>query len=68
MLSDLWNVRVGDVLELGESILGVVLAATEDGEWIPVRYVSSRRRLELVGQTDLAHVDEVQAVFSFAHN
>ena len=60
----LWDLRIGDMLELASGVFASVEMPTEDGEWILVRYVHGGSRLELVGQTDIAAAFEVTAVLS----
>lgn len=51
----LWELHVGDRLHTIDGDLVEVVAPTQDGEWVKVRYVDSR----LEGMEDLLHVDEV---------
>lgn len=66
-MHNLWNLRIGDVLDLASGERASVLSPTEDGEWILIRYLASRR-LELVAQSDLASAADVVGVNSSARN
>jgi hypothetical protein len=67
MFVDLWDLRTGDVLDLASGGRASVLSPTEDGEWILIRYLASRR-LELVAQSDLVNAAEVVGLISSARN
>lgn len=56
---DLWSLKVGDKLRLESGIIAVVITATEDGQWIKVRYVRAPESPNLEGTEDLCSVEEV---------
>ncbi len=56
---DLYNLKPGDQVRTVDGSVGEVVAETEDGQWIRVRYVESPER-RLVGTDDLCHLDELR--------
>ena len=62
-MPSLWDLRIGDVLDLRSGVMASVMMPTEDGEWILVKYLSFGTRLELAGQTDLVTAEEIAGVF-----
>lgn len=41
-----------------------IVAPTQDGQWIRVRYLASPHDPELVGMLDLCHVDEFETIIT----
>lgn len=68
MAIELWDLRVGDVVELGQGILASILLPTEDGRWVLVSYEAFPDSPELVGQTDLVSEAEIARVFRSSTN
>jgi hypothetical protein len=56
---DLHTLRPGDKVRTIDNNVALVLSATEDGEWIKVRYLESGENPELVSTEDLCSKDEV---------
>jgi hypothetical protein len=56
---NLFELKVGDKLMTIEGDTVEVVAPTEDGDWIKVRYVRCSEHPELVGTEDLCTEDEL---------
>jgi len=65
---DLWDLRVGDALELRSGVIASVVLPTEDGQWVPVKYERFERRPEMVGGTDLVSEAEIARGFRSTAN
>lgn len=59
---DLWLLRPGHRIRTRDGAEAEVLAETEDGEWIKVRYLEAEDDLSLVGTEDLVSDSEVEAL------
>lgn len=59
---DLYDLKIGDRVKLIDGPVALVLAETEDGNWIKVRYLESPLNPTLVGSEDLCHFDELREV------
>ena len=57
---DLYELRRGDRVRTADGAVVEVLAETEDGQWIKVRYVEAPEDPHLVDTEDLCHVDELR--------
>ena len=57
---DLYELKLGDRVRTVDGAVVEIVAETEDGQWIRVRYIDSPDDPELVGTEDLCHVDELQ--------
>ena len=57
---DLYELRRGDRVRTADGAVVEVLAETEDGQWVKVRYIESPDDPGLVDTEDLCHVDELQ--------
>lgn len=55
----IWDLKPGDRITLDEEVVAEVIAPTEDGEWIRVRYMDVPESPELVGTEDLCSTDEI---------
>ena len=65
---DLWDLRIGDALELASGVIASVLLPTEDGRWVLVSYEAFPDSPGLVGQTDLVSDTEIRGVFRSSMN
>jgi len=65
---DLYDLKPGDRVRTADGAVVEVLAETEDGQWIKVRYVEALEDPDLVDTEDLCHVDELQEVIAAAFN
>lgn len=54
----LHDLRVGDQAELHDGSIVIVVAQTEDDQWIKVRYQRCPASPSLVGSEDLCHITE----------
>ncbi|HMO53545.1 MAG TPA: hypothetical protein PJ994_03500 [Tepidiformaceae bacterium] len=61
MLTDVWSLRIDDVVVFDDGSAAVVVAPPQDAEWVATRYVASPETW-LVGESDLTHVSEIAAV------
>lgn len=62
-MRDLWDLRIGTRLQLKSGSYAEVVAPTEDGQWILVRYTDAPKQYkELVGTQDLCYVNEIRKV------
>ena len=59
MNQSIWDLKPGDRITLDEEVVAEVIAPTEDGEWIRVRYMDVPESPELVGTEDLCSTDEI---------
>ena len=57
---DLHDLKPGDRVRLEGGIVAEVVAPTEDGRWIKVRYIKSPDDPALVGTEDVCSEDEIQ--------
>ena len=58
---DLYDLKPGDRVRLAQGrIIAEIVAPTEDGRWIKVRYVESPDEPNLVGTEDLCTDDEIK--------
>ena len=64
MPMNLYCLRVGDKLRLYSGAIALVEAPTEDGAWIPVRYLASPDDPGLVGTRGLCGAGEIRGIFS----
>ncbi len=56
----LHELKAGYVVRLTGGLVTEVVAPTEDGRWVRVRYISAPTRPELEGTEDLSSNDEVE--------
>lgn len=64
---DLWYLKPGHKIKTCDGAEAEVVSATEDGEWIKVRYLESEDDPLFAGTEDLAHRDEVEALLDVLH-
>jgi hypothetical protein len=64
---NLWYPKPGHKIRTRDGAETEVLAETQDGEWIKVRYLDSKDNPLFAGTEDLAHRDEVEALLGVAH-
>ena len=56
----IWDLKVGERITLGSGAVAEVVAPTEDGEWVLVKYVVVPESPGLVGTEDLCSAHEIQ--------
>lgn len=56
---DLWQLKPGDKVRTSDGALVEVVAETEDGRWIRVRYLADLENPSVVGTEDLCSEAEV---------
>jgi hypothetical protein len=59
---DLWQLRPGDRVRTSDGAFVEVVANTEDGRWILVRYLADPENPSAVGTEDLCHEEELVEV------
>ena len=59
MNQSIWDLKSGDRITLDSEVVAEVVAPTEDGEWIRVKYTDAPESPELVGTEDLCSTDEI---------
>ena len=55
----IWDLKPGDRITLDSEAVAEVVAPTEDGEWILVKYMDAPESPEIVGTEDLCSTDEI---------
>lgn len=60
MGQSIWDLRVGKRVTLDSGAVAEVVAPTEDGEWVLVRYIAAPESPEIVGTEDLCSTDEIR--------
>jgi hypothetical protein len=58
------TLKPGDRVRTADDAVAEVLAASEDGEWIRVKYLRSDQDPELVNTEDLCSADEIEEKIS----
>jgi hypothetical protein len=56
---DLWTLRPGDWVRTSDGAVVEIMAETEDGRWIRIRYIEDPENPSVVGTEDLCHEDEL---------
>ena len=56
---DIWDLEAGHRVIVDSGAVAEVLAGTEDGTWVRVKYVQSPDEPDLIGTEDLCSVDEI---------
>lgn len=59
---DLWTLKPGDKIRTSDGALVEVVAKTEDGRWILVRYLADSENPSVVGTEDLCRDEELVEV------
>ena len=59
MGQSIWDLKAGERISLDSGAVAEVVAPTEDGEWVPVKYVESPEWPEIIGTEDLCNTDEI---------
>lgn len=59
---DLWDLEPGNRVRMVDLGVAEVVAPTEDGEWILVRYVEFNGDPRMVGTEDLCSSDEIEGL------
>lgn len=55
----IWELRSGERITLYSGTVAEVVAPTQDGVWIKVKYIDSPGSPEIVGTEDLCSEDEI---------
>ena len=59
MNGNIWDLKSGDRITLDSEVTAEVVAPTEDGEWIRVKYMAAPESPEIIGTEDLYSTDEI---------
>ena len=59
MAFSLWDLRLGERIKLESGAVAEVVAPTEDGTWILVKYLDVPESPEIVGKEDLCSLEEI---------
>ena len=59
MNGNIWDLKSGDRITLDSEVTAEVVAPTEDGEWIRVKYMDAPESPEIIGTEDLCSTDEI---------
>ena len=60
MDQSIWDLKVGERISLDSGAVAEVVAPTEDGEWVLVKYVEAPESPEIIVTEDLCSTDEIQ--------
>ena len=66
MGQSIWDLKVGDRISLDSGAVAEVIAPTEDGEWVLVKYVEAPESLQIIGTQDLCRNGELQLDVNWA--
>ena len=61
-LTDIWNLKEGATILLGEGAVAKVVAPTEDGRWLKVRYLEAPSNPSLERTRALCSAEEIVEV------
>ena len=64
MNRNIWDLKMGERITLDSGEVAQVMAPTEDGEWILIKYVEAPDSPELVGTEDLCSTGEIVSLVS----
>ena len=56
----IWDLKVGEQATFDPGAVAEVVAPTEDGEWVLVKYIAAPESPEIVGTEDLCSTDEIR--------
>ena len=56
---NIWGLRPGERITLDSGVVAEVIAPTEDGRWIRVKYLDAPDSPDLVGTEDLCATEEI---------
>ena len=56
---DIWGLKQGTRVRLEGNTIAEIIAETEDGQWVKVRYAQVPDNPAIVGTEDLCSVDEI---------
>lgn len=59
MSQSIWDLKMGERVTLDSGAVAEVIAPTEDGEWVLVKYVAAPESPEIIGTEDLCSSDEI---------
>ena len=61
MGQSIWDLKVGERVTLDSGEVAEVVAPTEDGKWVLVKYIAEPESPEIVGTEDLCSTDEIRS-------
>ena len=59
MGQSIWDLKVGGRISLDSGVVAEVIAPTEDGEWVLVKYVEAPESPQIIGTEDLCSTGEI---------
>ena len=59
MGQSIWDLKVGERVTLDSGAVAEVIAPTEDGEWVLVKYLAAPESPEIIRTEDLCSSDEI---------
>ena len=59
MATSIWELKPGDQITLEKGVVAEVVAPTQDGAWIRVRYIHAPESHNIVGAEDLCSTEEI---------
>ena len=59
MVQSIWDLKVVDRISLDSGAVAEVIAPTEDGEWVLVKYIEVPESPQIVGTQDLCSTGEI---------
>ena len=60
MGQSIWDLKIGERVTLDSGAVAEVVAPTEDGKWVLVKYIEVPESPEIVGTEDLCSTDEIR--------
>ena len=59
MAPSIWDLKAGEKITLDEGVVVEVVAPTEDGVWIRVKYIHAPESPDILGKEDLCNTEEI---------
>ena len=62
MAPSIWELKPGEHIKLDQGLVAEVVAPTEDGVWIRVKYIHAPESPDIVGTEDICNTEEILSV------
>ena len=59
MAPSIWELQAGEQITLYQGVAAEVVASTEDGVWIRVKYIQAPESPDVVGTEDICNTEEI---------
>ena len=59
MAPSIWELQAGEQISLDQGVVAEVVAPTEDGIWIRVKYIHAPESRDIVGTEDICNTEEI---------